>query len=319
MAWTTDDLVELARREAWLPDADDLTSANILDFGNGELRGDTGKVMKVAREEHAVMVEDLTLVSGTTNYRLPRRSQARGIRAITFVDSSGRERPSTELPLAEAYAYGTSYVAGLFFLRGDSLVLPCAPTESGAKYRVQYIRRASRMVPVSSGAIIERAVSTTRLELATTTPGASISTADALLDIVRGDSPFDLSYTDLLSDGMNPGGAGANILGLDSTTPIVVADVSTGTQIGARDDYVCPRDTTVYPPLPEELHEALGISIAARILESRNDPRAIEKRNSAIRALRSARALLEPRHLDRKPAIIPQGSPLRAGRRVFYS
>lgn len=308
--WSTDEIVAAARRSGWLPDADDVETSDYLAWGDEEMRTGVGGLLKRGREERGVRKTDTAIVSGTVRYRLPRRALGRVVRGITFVDASGNEAPADEVSPLEAWRYGGTEPGRYYYFEDDELVLPVTPTSTAGYLRFRYLQRPSRLIALADAMLIERPVTTLTLEMSSATSPATITTVDSLVDIVRGDSPFPTIYEDRLVDGL-----GLGVLTFDATTPIVVADIADSNSPGNRADYVCPRDCTVYPPLPEELHPALSISICARALEARGDAEgAAAARASASRAAAGARSILEPRNMDRRSPLVWKSSALRAGR-----
>lgn len=307
MPWTTTELLAAVRRNGYLPDASDLTDADLLAFGDGELVDRFADVLKTSREEYRVTRADISLAGNLVRFRLPRRALAGTVRGITHVDAAGAETPAFEVPALEAWRYSDSRH---YVLEGDEIVLTGAA--ASAEYlRVRYVARFPRLVATSAAAQIVAPLTTTTLNIGTTPP-AAVSTADAMVDIVRGDSPFPTLYADRVVVGHS-----VSTLTLSPFTPIVVVDVATSTIVGEREDWVCPRDCTVYPPLPQELHDRLAMAIEHRALSSLGDPRARLVEDRLGVAMERAVNVLEPRNQDRKPPIVNRSSRLRGGKRTW--
>lgn len=309
MAWTTDDLVSQFRLEAWLPDADDLSSASILALGDAELQSGVFARLKVAREEHGITTQDVAISS--SRIRLPRRCLARAIRTLTLVSSDGSQQPFSLIDAGDAWRYASaqSAVPCIGYLEDDEVVLP-APPQSGYSLRFRFVRRPSRLVTVASCAAIQAPTSTTTMKVIS--PPATITTVAALFDIVRGDEPFPV-----IAEDRKTSAYGAPDLTLDASTPIVVADISAAGNPpppGTRVDYVCPRDTTCYPPVPTVL---FGVLCAAMVLayarQGTNRELQASARERLDERIADAKRLMEPRTTDR-PAFVRLDSPLRLGR-----
>lgn len=313
MPWTTDDLLATVRRDGYLPDAFDLSSADLLAFGNDELATTFADVLKTSREEYRVKRYDLPLVSGTTRYRLPRRCLARTVRGISYVDSLGNEGPAIELPALESWRYQANRYGAAqayYVFEGDELVLPVAPSTAGASLRVRYVQRFPRLVLPSACTPITGPNSPgLSLTVGEDAPSA-VSSTDALIDIVSGDSPFEALYTDLVV-------ASYSSTTLALTTAVDVDEISDSSSIGARLDYVCPRDSSCYPPLPQEMHGVLALAIVRRVLEALGDPRVSIAESTLRSRLERSINVAEPRNQDRKPRIIDRGGRLRGNRRVL--
>lgn len=294
----------------------DMTSADLLTFGDEELATTFADIMKTSREEYRVKRADIPLVVGTTRYRLPRRAMARTVRAVSYVDASGSECPAQELPPLEAWRYEVaqhSNARTFYVFEGDELVLTSAPTSAGSSLRVRYVNRFPRLVLTSACAPIVLAGSTTTITLQTSPP-AAVTTAGTLIDIIRGRSPFDASYEDLIIDSFYAPGP---IITLASSTPVDTAEISDVAYVGSDADYVCSRDTTCFPPLPQELHGVLALAIVRRVLEALGDPRVTIAEATLRRHLDRAVNVSEPRNQDRKPRIIDHGGRLRGARRMW--
>jgi hypothetical protein len=311
MGWTTADLLASVRREGFLPDAHDLSSSDLLAFADEELATILAEVWKTSREERRVVTADLPLAPGVNRYRTPRRALAGGVRGVTYVDASGAEGPADEISPMDVWRWQSAMVFSGFhyYFEGDELVLPVAPSSAGGAIRVRYYERPPRLIEPDDAAPITNATSTTTLALANA-PGSSIATAGAFVDIVRGDSPFETRYADRISAGYAGG-----VLTLNASTPIAVSEISDrtgGAAFGARTDYVCPRDCTVYPPIPQELHPVLVSAVLRRAAESQLDQSGASLAEASLRRrITAATNIAEPRNADRKPRIVARGGALR--------
>lgn len=313
MAWTTTELLAAVRRSGYLPDASDLTDADLLAFGDEELADRFTELLKTAREEYRVKVTDISIQPGTRRYYLPRRALAGAVRSIVYVDADGTEMPALEVPAQEAWRFAGERH---YCFEGDEIVLVASPSTSGAKLRVRYVARLPRLITIDEGARIYKGQSG-GVELFD--PPNNLRVGTTLVDIVSGDSPFPTLYADLIV-------AAWNDPILTFTTPVEAATASQTPAGGKvaysympseRVDYLVPRDTTVYPPIPQELHGRLALAIEARALYALADPRAPLVEARLERAMSRAVNTIEPRNQDRKPAIINHGSRLRQGRRSF--
>ncbi len=311
MAFTTDELLRRVRLLAFLPDAGGPTDAELLEVANDELRTLVAARLAAAREEHWVKTEDVPIVAGVRRYRLLRRALGRIVRSVRLVEQSTQRvidlHENSDAPTG-SYV-GASWAAGMnvYYWEDDFLVFPIQPP-TGWSIRIRYLRRPSRLVKASECAAIEYAASTTSLHVTSspaTWPGGYY------LDIVRGDAPFDLSYVDLVLSG----GAGTTTINLVPDTPIVVADfVDLVTYPNDRADYLCPRDTTCYPQLPEELHPVLVAAVARRALEAVRDKEGAElARATLAERAKAASDIIEPRNEERSEPLGSRYSAMRGG------
>lgn len=306
MAWTSDDLIASVRRAGFLPDTSDLSSSDILAFADEELLTTVAEAWKGGREERAVTYEDIPVVAGTQRYRIPRRAMGRAVRGVAWLDASGNEGPADEISPLDAWRWSNG--GAIYYFEDDHLVLPYSPTASNESIRVRYVSGPPRLVDVTAAARITQPISTTSFYISTTSPPSSVSTATALVDIVRGESPFPTLYRDRIISGF----AGSTIT-LSSSTPIVVAEIATSLTVGERADYVCPRDTTVYPQVPKEFWPVLVAATLMRVLDAIGDQAGADR--SAARlgmAIKKAQGVTEPRNQGKRAALVNRSSGLRS-------
>jgi hypothetical protein len=305
--FTSDALVEQVRDITSLPDAHWLTTAKLLEIADSEVLV-TARV-KMQRGEQFLTSQDVALSPSTLRYRLPRRALGRAVHSIALVGANGGVTPLTEIDAADAsgvFGFGVTS-SGDYYIEDDFIVFPVAPT-SGSSLRVRYLRRLSRLVPLASAVLIRSAVSSTSFEIP---PDVStVIPASSYVDIVRGDSPFDVMYADRLLTEQSSGA-----IDLDPTTPVVPSDFVDLTAIANdRQDYVCLRDETVYPQLPSEMHPALVSAVAQRVLEALGDQPGTARAEATLRArMQAATDLMAPRNQDRSRAIVNRFSALRGG------
>ena len=308
MSWTTDDLLTSVRRTGYLPDASDLTSADLLAFGDEELATTFAEIIKTSREEYRVTFQDIPILAGQTRYRMPRRTMAGTVRGITVVDATG-ESPAQELPALEAWRHqGIHSSAQLFYVfEGDTLVLPIVPTSSGISLRVRYVERFSRLVSPTTCSLVDT-FSTPNINtiFLVAAPPANIAVGTRI-DVVSGQSPFSTVYRDLVIASYD---AGYKSLGLTET---ITTDPAHAT--GFRSFFVCEYDTTCFPQLPQEFHGVLALAIVRRALEALGDPRVGLTESTLRRRLDHMVNIMESRNQDRKPRIVDRGGRLRGSHR----
>ncbi len=304
MAWTTDDLVSEVRLKAWLPDADDLSAADLLRFGDDALRSLISALVKTGREEHWIETYTVTAAQRT---RIPRRAHGRALRSVHSVSPEGDEFPFQIVPLVDAWMFGESNVTSMGYVEGDELVMLGTPP-SGWSVRLRYLRRPSRLVPVSECRFAS-SVGTLDATISGDIPAAWV--ASAILDLVRGSEPHGPRADDLTIDSVS-----APDITFTSSLPDDVETVPTGTaEAGVEPDYFCARDTTCLPPVPSALAPALvWLTVAGVHDAQKNLAQAQAARASAAEHMGAARAILEPRIASQTPAIVRRSGPLR-GRR----
>lgn len=314
MAFTTDELLRRVRLLAFLPDAGGPTDAELLEVADDELRTLVAARLAAAREEHWVKTEDVPIVAGVRRYRLLRRALGRIVRSVRLVEQSTQRvidlHENSDAPTG-SYV-GASWAAGMnvYYWEDDFLVFPIQPP-TGWSIRIRYLRRPSRLVPTSECAAIVRVSSTTEI-VVSSVPAAWLATTGNYVDIVRGDAPFDLAYVDLVESGPL---SGPTRMLLDASTPVAVADfVDRDDHPNDRVDYLCPRDCTCYPQLPEELHPVLVAAVARRALESVRDKEGAElARATFAERAKAASDIIEPRNEERSEPLGSRYSAMRGG------
>lgn len=312
MAYTTDDLVTAVRRLAYLPDAGDITDAEILSRADEEMDTLVADAVKAGREGFWLTSEDTALSPSVLAYQIPRRALGRGVVGVMMVNSTGTTFTIPQIdPVIGWNGRTTSISSYCYSFQADKIVFP-TPPPSGYSLRVLYLRRPSRMVSVASGAAVVTAPTTTTITIGGAVPawlsGITVDTPYTYVDVVRGSAPFDPLYVDRIGTLFS-----APTLTLDATTPVDISDfVDTSLYTNARIDYVCRQDETVYPMLPIELHRVLEAATAVRLLESVKDAEGAQMAMATLRERkRAAVDILEPRNQEGSRPIVRARSPLR--------
>lgn len=317
MRWTTDDLVDAVRRQAFMPDVADLvdstraqfTDAEILAIGTEELQSSFAHLVRGQRDDLRTAYFDTAI--GTTPQRisLPERAMVRAVRRVHYVDTNGRESfEIEELPPADAHRFTGEFGAigtrsGWYF-EGDQLVFPALPSQGSV--RIYYQRALPRLVEVSDCAKIKSFAGYT---ITTDNPPPSWIVADEIVDIVKGSSPFgtigtDLTVLSVLVDEIE----------IDPFDDTAVSEP--GGLVTKRWDYLCRAGATCYPPIPQEWHAALASCITVRVLEALGDTQAaMLARGVRDQRLAAAVAAATPRNAGRGQRIVNRSSPLRSPRR----
>lgn len=308
VAWTTDDLCAAVRRATFSPDVSDWTDADLLALADEEMATIVSQAVKAGREGHWLTHEDIPIIPGTTTYTVPRRALAKGLRGAQVVTPEGQTYDVTPLdPLVLRTYYETQPGNGLpvwYAFEGNTINIGSSPAITGYTFRAFYLMAAPRLVLTSAcGQIVDAAVDELTL---TGTPGSGVTTVDAYVDLVSGTEPHITYSTDLVVTAWS-----------DPTLTLASFDgVAAAAVINRDPDYVCPAETSCYPPIPVAMWPALVRATAASMLEAVGDDGAERMRQRAQAAMRSAIDITEPRD-DRRAQSIVGSSALRArhGRR----
>lgn len=301
-ALTTDTLVDEVKDQALLPTADGrLTTAQILRLGDRVMRTVVSDVVISSRGGWWLTVAgtDTTIVAGTATYALPARALGESTASLVIVDSGGAEWEAPEIPMGEAQRYrkarGPWESPYAFVWRDDRVELLPTPTAGGYSLRIYVPRRPSRLVAVSSCALVSSTGATT------ITTSATVPTAWASSETI-----------DVIS-GVNGRPRGEDLAGtsIATTNVTISAGVPSGTAAG---DYVCLDGTTCVPPLSEAVWPVLVDGLTLEVLRALDEP--TEAAETRLReSVARARNLSEPRGRGAARKIIARNHPLRAGAR----
>lgn len=323
MARDTTELLAAVRRAAFLPDASDQSSTDLLAFASQEIDTLVSEAIVAGRGEHWYATESTAIVPGALRYRLPRRAIARSVRAVTVVapQSSTPEYGLSQvdpIDLRGLFSSGSVANPAYFAVEGEFLNLGAVPAESGWTLRVHYIRKPSQLVERSTTTMarIAAADSPTQLTFYSSDAATLASFGKfSYFDVVRGVEPYDVLYEDLFSSSnyTNPGPT----ITLYSGRPVVVADftIDVFPEFGAggsrEANWWFPRDTTIFPQVPSAFWTAIVYATAAAALAATRDPGAVQMSARAAAAKTQAMNLMEPRDQRQTETIINPHSGLR--------
>lgn len=318
--WTTAEILNAIKPRAGLPSANGLlTDAEILQIATEVQDTLVSEALRTAGGSYGVQVAaDVAIASGTAVYALPTRGQNAGALSVWFVDSGGALSEVTEVPPEESWRYqniapdfGNGPYA--FCVEGDSLRLLPTPSASTGSIRVKYFERPGRLVETSRCAPVLSATNTLKLQVDTATqaPSSLITTAGAYFDLISGEPPFStIARARLTSSYLVPQ------LDLNSSTPVVVADVPTRAASDNRTrTWACPVYETCVPQLPLECHALLIAGTVRDVLEAKKDAQGVAiAERTTDRELGRLRRMLESRVRAGGSAVTNHRSPYREGR-----
>ena len=305
--YTSTDLLAGVRRLGYLPDASDLSDSDLLSFADEEQVTLISGAIKLEREEHYVTSIDYALDGVTRTYPIPVRAMGRMVRGIIYVTPTGITYPCPEVDPVRGWL-GRSQKATAFChsIYGDSIVLP-GPGPLGWSMRVFYLRRPSRLIATTGAAAIVQATTTTSIAIVS---NYSWVTSGLLMDVVKGTIPSECSYTDLVS----AANASSTTIALNSATPVDPSQIAAPTGTNARQDWLCPAETTVFPQVPVEFYPALEAAVCRRALEAIGDREGVAVvADTYAKRVQAAIDITSPRDESGGRAIVRRNSPLRSG------
>lgn len=146
---TTNSLVSSALRRAMLPtDQSAFTSRDVRDIINEELGIHVLPMIMRAHEEYSVIDEDVALVSGTSQYKIPYRAVGNKLREIQFVDSAGALAEMTRIQIEDRPDFQDRYTNTRFmqfYMQDDNVVLTQDNRTNGS-LRMSYYLRPNNLV-----------------------------------------------------------------------------------------------------------------------------------------------------------------------------
>lgn len=292
-----------ARRRGWLPTNTALTTADLLAFINEEARTRVVSLIKSCREEYLVREanHDVTVISGTAQYRIPDRCVGGALRTVKLVDGDS-VTPLTRVEPEREHEYsGTGTPVG-YMLRGGVIELKPAPSGSST-LRLTYLMRLNNVVETSSVARITAINTGTNVVTVSSPPSTFTTTTSGspIYDLVRGKPGFetlaiDQSFTK----------SGSNYT-CSTTLP---AELAVG-------DYLCLAGEAPFLQLPVECQPVVAQAVTLAIAEAVGSPRAGTAAKTLERMEKDLRQLLTPRVTGSTRPVVNPYAPGMRGRRAW--
>jgi hypothetical protein len=145
------------------PQDPDFTTQDIIDMLNEQVGAYLSDLMRPFAQNYAVQTEDQPLVASQQRYAVPERAVNGTIEALGIVDSTGQS-PGYRLSLYDLQdsvllqTVASSVVPVAFSFESNYIRLwptPAQPQPPTNTLRVQYMQRASELVPVASVGVVE--------------------------------------------------------------------------------------------------------------------------------------------------------------------
>lgn len=293
-AITADQLLARIKARAQIPSTEGrLTDAEILALADDALLLSLGREVYDADDGRWIRAApDVSVASGTSEYRIPSRAWSGGLDAVLLVDAQGNEIPLGYVDRSEIWQWESGGVWGAprFTILGDKIRLLPTPTDSAYSLRVRYVRRPSRLVEVADCA---KAMVVATDSVTATVPSAWA--ASEAVDVVQA-----THHADALGDDIS-----ATISG--TTITLTVPD---GMAVG---DYVCRAGESCVVQAPGTAIPYLADLVARDVCVALGDNEGAD-RSAAL--AESRRRDLEQAIAERsrtRPKVINRNSPLRAG------
>ncbi len=251
--YTVDRLISSIKRRITLPDAQNLyQDPDLIDFMSDELGSTIIPLIHSVQQEFFVVKHDVQLVQNQTNYKIPIRGAANGLRLVTLLDQNNNEidypllRPENT---ASSYnwlsPFSTSTLYG-FYMEDDHIVMfpNSVVTNPVNKIRFRFERQPNQLCLVSDAAQVTNiAGNVITVNHIPTDWGTSLQ-----FDWINGSIAFQSKGDDL---------AITNIDTMAST--ITVTDIPADASIG---DWFCLAGTSPIPQIPYQMFPFLAQIVA---------------------------------------------------------
>lgn len=303
--YTTDALIASVKRRITLPDAQNLFSdTDIIAFLGDELSSTVIPLVHSVQQEYWVYRTDVPLVQGQTNYTIPVRGVANGLRLLTLVDNGGNE---IEFPLlrpentASTYnwlsPYSTSTLYG-FNMEDDHIVM--FPQQVVANpvmsVRFRYERQPSQLCAVADAARITN-IAGTVVTVNEIPVGWSTST---VVDLVKGTPAFPSKGDDLTISNVNAGLIQLTIPNLPATAAI--------------GDWLSVAGTSPIPQIPYQMFPYLCQCVANTCMAGMADSEPYKDGKAKEAQMKEdILKLLQPRDIGNVQTVINRGGLFDSG------
>jgi len=262
LRFLTEDLVDSVKRRSLVPVSQTtFQDSDIIALANEEMGITIVPDIQAVREDLFLASKDVTVVGGTTDYKLPERAIGSALKSLLYGTNSDSLWELPKIHLTRTMDSITSGQPDSFFLKGDSVSLSPTPSGSGL-LQMWYYMRPSEIVPTSETSLIT-AVSNdgtnVTLTVGTDLTGILSTTLDA--DIYNAKSPAVIKAIDV------------SIGSITSSTIVVptvdvLIDGVLQVEVG---DSIALAKTANTLFVPVEFHPVLAQAVSCRLLEALGD------------------------------------------------
>jgi hypothetical protein len=320
LSWTTTELLVDVREQARLSDDDpSATDTIILREATRILHSVYVPKVRKARADYYVQEAWIDIEAGRAAYPIPRRATTASVRRVRVSDPDGdNERDLKPASIEDISRNATSTRPTHYALLDDRLVLwPVPTTDDLYTLRVQFEYRPGQLIAeddayspagYSWDALAPYTTEDSHLFLFDVSPDPPFVDGD-MVDVIRKDPPFAV----VLMDGV-----------VDVTVSVSDRFVLTS-WIGPRERlevaaaypryYVCAAGETPIPQIPAEMHPALALHTAAKIIKPIDPQMANELGLDADRQLQEHLEIMSPRKQGTGLKVRSRSSLARRGRR----
>ncbi len=279
-------------------DADD-----IISLANEEIKAQIMPFITCLRQHYFITSQEVPIVSGTQDYKIPKRAVGRTIYDMKFKNASGYEinLPIKKLSFVAGDQSFTSETPDSWAIIGDKVRLYPIPTTGSLI--MYYTTRHSKLVD-DSRAVTVTSVTNVAPNSYITVDEATIPAniaAGTYIDITENEYGFCATHKDLLVSAV----AGNLIYLQDYNDVTLLENVSVGSKISTAEE-------TVLLQFPEEAHPVLVEAVCGRILKGLGYAEQEQLSKARLMELKSAATdLMNPRIEIKTEKIVPRNGVLR--------
>lgn len=297
--YTVNRILSSIKRRITLPDAQDLyEDTDLIAFMNDEMGSTIIPLIHSVQQEYFVQKFDVALVQNQTNYTIPIRGCANGLRLVTLLDQNQNEidypllRPENT---ASSYnwlsPYSTSTLYG-FYMEGDHIVMfpNSVVTNPVNKIRFRFERQPNQLCATTDAAQITNIVG----NVITVNNIPTDWTTSLTFDLINGQPAFQSKGDDLTITNINT-----------VALTITVTSLPTTAAIG---DWFCLAGTSPIPQIPYQMFPYLSQLVANLCMAGLADSQPYQEGKQKEAMMKEdILKLLEPRDMGNVQTVINRG------------
>ena len=267
MIYTADELIEAIKRNCGVPSSQRrFNDTDFLRFLNEELNLKVIGILAAMQQDYFVETETTALVSGQSTYSFPTRAIGWKVNSVGYLDSDGKYTKLPRISRSQRGRYGnyssTSNCPTAVYVMGTKIVtFPDIGSNPTGSLQIDFIPIQNQLVKVNECGLIQSVVDN---DPDWTITVNSVPLYSNGVDVVGGVNPFEVICRN----------ATATVVGQDMTIAksAFLADPVAG-------DYICEKDKTPIPNIPEDAHPLLAQAGTRRVLISINDQKGLQSAN----------------------------------------
>lgn len=297
--YTVNSIISSIKRRITLPDAQNLYSPDdLIAFMGDELSSTIVPLIHSVQQEYWVNVHDVSLVQNKTDYKIPIRGAANGLRLVTLLDNNGNE---IDYPLlrpemtASSYnwlsPYSTSTLYG-FYMQDDHIVMfpNSVVTNPVNSVRFRFERQPNQLCSTDEAAQVTGIAG----NIITVNNIPTDWTTSTTVDWINGAIAFQSKGDDLVITAINTG-----------ASTITLASVPSDAAIG---DWMAASGTSPIPQIPYQLFPFLAQIVANLCMAGMADSQPYQDgKKKQAEMKEDILKLLQPRDMGNVQTVVNRG------------